>query len=71
MTNYLQAGSVWVAEWQLFRKELLTRFTICSVCILTICNFSYFKFWFRGLDLGSDCFSSDYILVTSSSSNLA
>ena len=29
-----------------------------SLCILTICNFSYFPFWFLGLDLGSDCFSS-------------
>ena len=27
-------------------------------CILAICNFSYFRFWFLGLDLGSDCFSS-------------
>ena len=22
-----------------------TRLTICSLCILTICNFSYFPFW--------------------------
>ena len=26
-------------------------------CIL-ICNIGYFPFWFCGLDLGSDCFSS-------------
>ena len=32
--------------------------TICSLCNLTICHFSYFPFWFRGLDLGSDCFRS-------------
>ena len=32
---------VWVAEWQLFGKELHPRLTICSLCILTICNFSY------------------------------
>ena len=25
-----------------FGKELLTRLTICSVCIVTICNFSFF-----------------------------
>ena len=37
---------VWVAEWPPFRKQLLTRLTIYSVCILTICNFSYFPFWF-------------------------
>ena len=29
-----------------------------SLCILTICSFSYVPFWFLGLDLGSDCFSS-------------
>ena len=31
------------------------------LCILTICYYSYFPFWLgggRGLDLGSDCFSS-------------
>ena len=32
--------------------------TICSLCILTICNFSYFPFWFLVLDLGTDRFSS-------------
>ena len=47
-------SSVWVAEWPPFGKYLLTRLTICSLCILTICNFSYFPFWFWGLDLGSD-----------------
>ena len=34
--------SVYVAEWPPFGKELLTRLTICSLSILTICNFSYF-----------------------------
>ena len=38
----------WVAEWPPFRKELLTRLTIGSLCILTICNFSCFPFWFWG-----------------------
>ena len=49
---HIISSSVWVAEW------LLTRLTICSLCIWTICNFSYFPFWVLALDLGSDCFSS-------------
>ena len=51
-------SSVWVAEWPPFGKKMLNRLTICILCILTICNFSYFPFSFLGLDLGSDCFSS-------------
>ena len=51
-------SSVWVAEWPSFWKELLTRLTICSLCTLTICKFSYLAFWFLGADLGSDGFSS-------------
>ena len=39
-------SSVKVAEWPPFGRELLTLFTICSLCILTICNFSYFPLWF-------------------------
>ena len=39
-------SSVWDAEWPPFGKELLTRLTICSLCILTSCYFSYFMFWF-------------------------
>ena len=39
-------SSVCVAEGQPFGKELSTRLTVCSLCILTICNFSYFSFWF-------------------------
>ena len=35
-------SSVWGAEWPPFGKRLLTRLTICSLCILTTCNFSYF-----------------------------
>ena len=35
----------------------------CYLCILTILNFSYFPFWFCGLDLVSDglciCFTSE------------
>ena len=38
--------SVWVDEWPPFWTELLTRLAMCSLCILTICIFSYFSFWF-------------------------
>ena len=31
-----------LAVWPRFGRELLIRFTVCSFCILTICNFSYF-----------------------------
>ena len=34
-------SSVWVAVWPPSGKELLTRLTICSLCILTISNFKY------------------------------
>ena len=37
-------SSVSVAEWPAFGKYLLTRLTICSICVLTICNISYFPF---------------------------
>ena len=43
---YIIFSSVWVAEWPSFVKELLTRLTIFSLCVWTICNFSYFSFWF-------------------------
>ena len=29
-------------------KKLLTRLTICSLCIMTICNFGYFRLDFEG-----------------------
>ena len=54
---YIIFGSVCAAGWPYFGKKLLTRLTIYSVCILPICNFSYFTFWFCGLDLASVCFS--------------
>ena len=41
-------NSVWVTEWPPFGKELPTRLIICSLNILTICNFSYFPFGFDG-----------------------
>ena len=34
--------SVSVAEWPPCGKLLLTRLTICSLCILTVCNISCF-----------------------------
>ena len=37
-------SSVSVAEWPHVGKYLLTRLTLCSRCILTICNISYFPF---------------------------
>ena len=54
MCAHIIFSSFWVAECPSFGEELLTRLTICSLCILTICNFSYLPFWFLGLDLGSD-----------------
>ena len=39
-------SSVWIAEWPSLGKKLLTLLTICSLCILTIFNFSYFPVWF-------------------------
>ena len=38
-------SSVRVAGWPPFGKELLTRLTICSLCVFTICNLSSFPFW--------------------------
>ena len=46
MCVHIIFSSVLVAEWPYFGKELLPRLTICSLCILTLCNFSYFPFWF-------------------------
>ena len=35
---YIIFRSIWVAERPSFGKELLNRLTVCSLCILTICN---------------------------------
>ena len=43
---YFSFSSVCVVEWPPFGKKLLTRSKICSLCILTFCNFNYFPFWF-------------------------
>ena len=45
MCVHISFSSVCVAEWPPFGKELLTRLTICSFCILTISNFSCFEGW--------------------------
>ena len=39
-------SSVYVAEWPSFGKELPARLTLCSLCIMSICNFKYLPFWF-------------------------
>ena len=44
-----------VIEWSPFWKELLTWLIVHSHCKLSICNFSYFPFWNRGQEFGSDC----------------
>ena len=31
-----------------FLGQLLTRLTVCSLCIMSICNLSYFPFCFEG-----------------------
>ena len=40
---------VWVVELPPFGKELPTRLTICSLCILTICNLDVSCFGFKGV----------------------
>ena len=48
MYDQIILGSVKVAlKWSQFRKQLLPQLTICSVCILSICCFSYFPFCIR------------------------
>ena len=46
MSIHITLISVLVTEWPPIGKELLTRLTICSLCILANCNFSYFPFLF-------------------------
>ena len=48
MCVHITFSSVSVAEWPPFGKYLFTRLTICFICILTICNISYFPFCFEG-----------------------
>ena len=56
-------SSILVAEWPPFGKELLTPSTVCSPCILTVCNFSCFPFWGRNFVLFSPV-PGHYIFVT-------
>ena len=42
-------SSVSVAEWPPLGKWLLTRMTICSLCISSICNINFTRFGFEGL----------------------
>ena len=41
-------SSIWVAEWQPFGKELLTRLTICSLCFLLFVILVISRFGFEG-----------------------
>ena len=41
-------SSVSIAEWPSFGKELLTRLTVCPLCILTICNLVISRIGFEG-----------------------
>ena len=43
MIVHISFSSVCVAEWPPFGKELPTRLAVCSHCILSICNCSYFS----------------------------
>ena len=65
MYMYLQIifGLVKLAERPPFRKLMPPQFTICSLCILAICCFSYFPFWFRGQGFGSGCAGSWSLLT--------
>ena len=49
--------SIWVAEWPPFVKELRTLLIICTLCILTFCNFSCFPCSYLRLALVADCFA--------------
>ena len=46
MFGHIISSLAKVAEWPPFGEELLTRLTIYSLCILTICDFSYYPCWF-------------------------
>ena len=48
MCVHIILSSVWVAEWPPFGKELLTRLTICSLCILLFVILVISRFGFEG-----------------------
>ena len=63
VTFHLTCVHIILVRFRLLSGHLLEKKAAHSVnhvlfCILTICNISYFPFWFLGLDVGSDCFSS-------------
>ena len=53
-------SSVWLAVWPPFGRELLTRLTICSLCVLTVVILSISRFDFEG----GICVPGHCILVT-------
>ena len=44
MFVHYSLSSVWVAEWPPFGKKLPARLTICSHCILSVCNIYMYLF---------------------------
>ena len=50
------------ASHQTFGKELV-RLTIRFLCVMYICNFGCFQFWFRVQDFGPGCISSFSLLI--------
>ena len=55
-------SSVLVADWPPFGKELLSRLTIYSLCILAICNFSWI--WVLIASVPGLCPVFSYFLLT-------
>ena len=51
-------GSAKEVEWPPFGEELLSRLSVFALCIMYICNLSYFPFWYRGHNFVSDFSSS-------------
>ena len=60
---YMIFSKVKEAEWSPFEKELHTRLTECSLCIMSICDHGCFLFWCRGHDFNSD-YTSPWPLLT-------
>ena len=56
---------VWVADWPPFGKELLTRLTICSLCILIILDISCLGYdcWIWGLITSVSSLCIHFILL--------
>ena len=56
-------GEVSPLGYSISSVRWLTRLTVCSLCIMSICNFNYFPCWVLGLDLASDSTSSLLLLT--------